>query len=277
MDLQENQGVKYLQLPAWGDLNGLVHAFSTRWGGVSPAPYNELNVSFNVGDKHKNVAENRRRLFTALGLKNNPVVKVRQVHGEQVLAVTLEVVLRSDFPVGLMSETYDALITDLKGVGLSITTADCLPLLFYDERLGVIGAAHAGWRGVAQNIAAKTIDELEMVYGCDVEDLQVALGPGIGPCCYRVDQPVLETLAAMGDFPLNAPTLTPEEPNQGGEITQWRLDMKAIVEQQLTQAGVLPKNLHAGGLCTACREDWFFSHRRDNGQTGRMMAVVMMR
>jgi hypothetical protein len=271
----ENQSVKYLQFPAWQGFPGIFHAFSTRWGGISPAPYSNLNVSFNVGDENSFVAENRRRLFNALGLDSQPVVKVRQVHGDQVLPVTLDETMRSNFPAGLMTEPYDALITDLKGVALSISTADCLPLLFYDMRLGVIGAAHAGWRGVAQNIASKTVDKLELVYGCDAADISVAIGPGIGPCCYRVDKPVVEALSGAASS--DSSTLIPIISEKKGNVTQWRLNMEAMVRNQLLRAGIPLENIYTSGLCTSCREDWFFSHRRDKGQSGRMMAVMMMR
>ena len=138
-------------------LPGVGHAFSTRRGGVSHGPYESLNLGLSTGDDPAAVRENRRRFFGALGIEPDRTVRVRQVHGDGVLVVDRPLIVREGFPRVLLDEgfEYDALVTDVPGVALTVSTADCLPILLADRRRGAVAAVHAGWRGTVRGIARR--------------------------------------------------------------------------------------------------------------------------
>src|SRR3972149_6415020 len=144
----ESEEPGFLRLSFFDEL-GVRHAFSTRKGGVSVPPYHSLNLGLSVGDNPAAVRENRRRYFSVLGLDPSRIVRVRQVHGNDVLVVDPGLAGREQFPRLLVDDDYlyDAMVTDVPGFGLTISTADCLPSFLADPRRRVIGAVHAGWRG----------------------------------------------------------------------------------------------------------------------------------
>ncbi|HTU03044.1 MAG TPA: peptidoglycan editing factor PgeF, partial [Candidatus Sulfotelmatobacter sp.] len=247
----------------------VIHAFSTRQGGVSRGPFATLNLGQSVGDDPAAVQENRRRFFGRFDLELDRVVRVKQVHGDQVLVVDAPLARRPGFPSMLIEEParYDAMITNLAGFALVVSTADCVPILIHDRVTEVIAAVHAGWRGTARRIAAKALAAMEAVYDVSPLNCHVAIGPAIQQCCYEVDQPVKEVLAAavVGD-----PGLVRSRPGH------WLADLPGANRDILHEAGVPLENIENIGLCTACRPDLFFSHRRDRGRTGRMMNFILV-
>ena len=247
----------------------VIHAFSARQGGVSRGPFATLNLGQSVGDDTAAVHENRRRFFGRFDIESSRVVRVKQVHGDQVLVVDAPLTRRPGFPGILIEEParYDAMITNLPGFALVVSTADCVPILIQDPVKKVIAAVHAGWRGTAERIAAKALAALEAVYDASPLTCRVAIGPAIRQCCYEIDQPVKEALAgAVGrDVGL--------VPSRSGH---WRADLPGINCAILHEAGVPLESIEDVGLCTACRPDLFFSHRRDHGHTGRMMNFILI-
>ena len=180
------------------DSNRLVHAFSTRQGGVSRAPFATLNLGTSVGDDPQAVEENRRRFFGTFGIQPSQVVRVKQVHGDGVLVVDETLVARRGFPRLLLDERYeyDALVTNLPDLALVVSTADCLPLLIHDPVRGAVAAVHAGWRSTAKRIAARALLAMAAAYGTKPGDCRVAVGPGIRGCCYEVDAAVTDVMRA---------------------------------------------------------------------------------
>ena len=253
------------------DAEHVVHAFSTRQGGVSRAPYAKMNLGMSVGDDPQAVEENRRRLFGRVDLKPSQVVRVKQVHGDGVLCVDETLVSRRGFPRLLLDEGvgYDALITNLPDLALVVTTADCLPLLIHDPVRGAVAAVHAGWRSTAKRIAAGAIQAMAAAYGTDPGDCRVAIGPGIGGCCYEVDATVTD--AMMSALPTWAEHSVPTLPGH------FRLDLAGVNRAILEGVGVHPDRIDNVGLCTACRRDLFFSHRAEKPRTGRMMNLILLR
>ena len=249
----------------------ILHAFSTRQGGVSAAPLATLNLGQSVGDDRDRVEENRRRFFGALGIEPARVVRVYQVHGNKVLRVDDQLMRRPGFPHSLIDQRFghDALISRLANLALTVSTADCVPILIHDPVRGAIAAVHAGWRGTACRAVAAAVAALREAYGTNPADCRAAIGPCIRACCFEVDAPVIEAMAsAPVGWEASATATRPEH---------WQLDLPGINRALLIASGLLPDNIDDLGLCTSCRADLFFSHRRDKGRTGRMMNCILLR
>ncbi len=249
----------------------VVHAFSTRQGGVSGAPYATLNLGISVGDDPKAVEENRRRFFATFELHPSQVVRVKQVHGDGVLTVDEALVSRQGFPSVLLDEgyEYDALVTNLPDMALVVSTADCLPILISDPVRGAAAAVHAGWRSTARRIVARAVEVMAAVFGTDPGDCRAAIGPGIRGCCYEVDAAVIEAMAgALPTWEAHASATRP---------ARWQLDLAGVNRAILETAGLSSERIGDVGLCTACRRDLFFSHRGEKPRTGRMMNLILLR
>jgi polyphenol oxidase len=277
-----SQNLKLLQVPALTKLPWLIHAFSTAPGGVSP-PENKkvLNLGFTDWDTRENVQENRRRLQTAAGAKDLPLITLRQFHSD--------VIHLFDTP-STDSCKGDASITNHPGLLLAIQTADCVPILLVDPKKRAIAAIHAGWRGTLARIAAKTIGKMQMHFATNPRDLLAAIGPSIGPCCYEVGTEVAtQFLSQFADAPTYFDEFrTGDEPNP----IQWLnmmppghqpppkgvlLDLRKANRSQLLSAGLRPQNIHTIGLCTACHPNLLFSYRKQGPASGRLMSVIALR
>jgi polyphenol oxidase len=258
-----------VRLPFFDELP-VRHAFSTRKGGVSAPPYHTLNLGLSVGDDPAAVRENRRRYFGALGLDSSRVVRVRQVHGVNVLVVDQTLAGREGFPRLLLDDDYlyDAMVTNLPGLGLTISTADCLPIFIVDPRRRAIAAVHAGWRSSVKGIVAQALKTMEHVYGIDPADCYAAIGPGIRGCCYEVDPPVVDRVKEASRH-----WQACLEPAREGH---WMLDLARLNIGFLGEAGVSRDRILETGLCTACRGDLFYSYRAEKPKTGRMMSAIAL-
>ena len=238
------------------------HCFTTRLGGVSTGSLASLNIGQHRGDDPKNVEENYRILGRAIGFDPKNCVLTRQTHSDIVRAVT-----RADCN-GLDHRDYpecDALVTGTPGVALVVFTADCTPLLFHDPVTGAVGAAHAGWRGTAQAIGAKTVQAMVEHFGCDPANIRAAIGPNIGACCFETDSDVPDAMrAAFGD------EVDAYIEKRGGK---YHLDLKAINALALRRAGVA--HIDISESCTMCQHDRFWSHRYTQGDRGSQGAVIV--
>ncbi|WP_300544726.1 peptidoglycan editing factor PgeF [Maricaulis sp.] len=243
---------------------GLVHAFTTRAGGVSEGPYASLNVTRSRGDHPANVAENRERLRRALGLDH--LVFATQVHGRNVIRV--DGPPRGDQPAG----EADALITDRPGLGLVCQTADCTPILLHDRGRGAVAAIHSGWRGTVLNIAAATVEAMIQAYGTRPADLVAAIGPSISAANYRVGPEVVaEFETALGN---TRGVVSPRDPEGGAQ-----LDVGEACRRQLVMAGVPETAIECSPLCTYAEEVRLFSarrahHRGESGVFGGQGGVI---
>ncbi|WP_425145646.1 polyphenol oxidase family protein [Deinococcus sp.] len=225
------------------------HGFSLRAGGVSAGVYAGLNLDDRPLNGHQDdplaVAENRARLTAALGFGPQQLSRLDQVHGLDVVRARAGV------------QTADAQVTDQPGLLLAIGTADCYPLLLEDPDAGVLGAAHAGWRGTLGDIAGRSVRAMTAL-GARPERIRAAVGPGICAAQYQVGPEVAARFeeADLGEF------VTPG----------LQLDLCAANLHLLTRAGLRPEHLWASGRCST--EPDFYSYRRDGGVTGRMWAVI---
>jgi len=255
--------IEYLESGELSALDFLTHAFCTRRGGVSRAPYDGLNVGDLVGDREEDLLRNLNLVKDAFAIPDGRLILMRQVHGDRIHVIDED----GPLPEGLSE--CDGLITDRPGVALGIRTADCVPLFCVDRTRRVIGAAHAGRRGTALGIAARMVATLTERFSSRPEDILAVIGPAIGPCCYQVDTPVFDAFSAMPGADL---FLRPC-PEKG----RWMLDLALANRLQIREAGVPSKNIYASGLCTACRQDLFFSHRVAGGRAGRQISLIMLR
>ncbi len=251
-------GVGLFRAPAL-EAAGAVAVVSSRCGGVSAPPFDSLNLGLSVGDDEVAVAENRARLGEALGVPWPRLATVRQVHGTEVHPVA---------GAGPQGMDADALIGRGPGTAMAILVADCAPVFLLDPRTGAVGLAHAGWRGTAGGIAARTVAAMGEAYGCRPGDLLAAVGPAIGPCCYEVDEPVLARLRASA--PWWAEVVRPGRPGHA------HLDVPGANLRVLRDAGLDPARVAVAPMCTACDRDRLFSHRASGGRTGRMAAVLAL-
>ena len=262
---QIKNGVTFLTTDILSD-SGIVHGFSTRLGGVSPAPWDSLNLDDRRGDDHANVQENFRRLCAALDMDVRRVVLSRQVHRDDVRVVTT-----ADCGKGLWRpqdyDSADALITAVPGVPLVVFSADCNVILLHDPVRHVVGAAHAGWRGTAAGIAGKTVRAMCDTYGCAPADIRAAVGPAIGQCCFETDGDVPEALrSALG---------REAEPFMTWNGRKWHIDLKAVNALWLQKAGV--QHIDICEDCTCCRTDLYWSHRKTGLQRGEQAALIALR
>jgi YfiH family protein len=191
------------------------------------------------------------------------VISVRQVHGTAALVLDRPVTHREPFEDG-----WDALITDQRGVLLTIRTADCVPVLVHDPTRRVVAAIHAGWRGAVAEVVAKTLDTLRRRFGSEPGSLRVGIGPSAGPCCYEVDEPVLSRLRERFSGWRSVVRET-------GSRTAL-LDLRDLVRCQVEGCGVPAEQVHRVGLCTVCNPDLFYSHRREGPLRGTMVNGIML-
>jgi YfiH family protein len=226
---------------------------TTRMGGVSKAPYDSLNLSFNTADTIENVRENRKRAWAVLGFKEEATATAHQVHGTKVKKVE---------QAGKW-EGYDAFITRKKGILLAVSVADCCPILLFDPVTEAIAAIHAGWKGTLGRIVTVTLQNMQSAYQTQVKNCMAYIGTCIDVCDYEVGSEVSD------HFPEPFKEWDPER-------NKFRVDLKATNRHWLLEAGVLPKNIEVSPYSTFSNSDMFFSHRKSGGKTGRGMAMIGM-
>lgn len=264
---RERHGVPFYSCshPTW---SGAPHGFSTRLGGVSPAPWSSLNLGANRGDDPAHVRENFSRFCTALGTNVHALVKNHQVHSDRVRSVTQADVFTDPAAPGVFEA--DGLVTDVPGVCLTIFSGDCIPVLLYDPVRRCVAAAHAGWRGTAAGIAARAVEAMVKHYGCQTDHILAAIGPGIGPCCFETHADVPDALEAnLGQDAL--PFIRPLSTNG-----KFQVDLKGVNARWLEKAGVPSHHIAISAACTACQLDEFWSHRIQGGQRGSMAAMIQL-
>ena len=287
----QQEGIHYLQFDHYRQFPELIHGIFTRTGGYSEAPYASLNTS-KMGDSVENVARNRQRALEALHITSYPCVTLWQVHGADVVTLDLREEWRTDwaspsyFVPGWTLQSIrkgDALLSSERSMALAFSFADCVPITFYDPVQHVIGIAHGGWRGTARGIVLATVEAMGERFGSRARDLYAGIGPAIGPCCYEISQEVEDFFIGQKAFS-EQPTRedyrsrvresavfsTQHLPDRAS----LRIDLQATNLNQLQMAGVQPEHIEVIDICTGCNTNLFFSHRKEEGKTGRF-AVIM--
>lgn len=253
-----------ITLGAINDLNGIRHGFFTREGGVSEGIYGSLNCGFGSGDEPAKVAENRARAAGRLNVEANRLVTLYQVHSPTV------VVVDQPWKHGEAPEA-DAMVTRQPGVALGILTADCAPVLLADETAGVIGAAHAGWKGARGGVLAATVSAMVKL-GAKPSRMVAAIGPCIAQRSYEVGPEFPD--AFLADTPSNADFFAPSR-----KAGHFMFDLPGLVERRLVEAGL--SLIQRCPNDTRAEEDRFFSYRRatlrGEPSYGRGLSVIVLR
>lgn len=232
----------------------VIAAQSTREGGVSPAPFDTLNLGMSVNDNETNVIKNRELFFGALNISPEFVTKSHQVHGTKVMIVNEPVI----------TEGYDGLITNKPGIFLAVSIADCTPILIHDEKNNAVAAIHAGWRGTAGKIVSNALQLMKKNFNTEGKDCKAFIGACISYENFEVGGEVAENF-------------TDDLKRFDKARNKWFVDLKAANKNQLLEFGLVPDNIEVNGYCTVRNNDLFFSHRAGKGNTGRMMAVIGLR
>ena len=272
----------------------LVHAFSTRLGGVSRGyGGNALNLGFTKHDSRVAVERNRELFLKELGVANGrkswPLVSLRQIHSDLIHRVDR---MRADrMPEQPLAG--DGMVTDTPGLLLAVQTADCLPIILADRKRRAVGVFHAGWRGTVKRIVEKGVGEMRKHFGSDPRDLVAAIGPGVRGCCYEVGEEVRTKFEAQFAYAsslfreLKEPDpvrekypmlfLTARAPGHSELPVKLFLDLVEANRRQLLDAGVMAKNIDTAAPCTACHPELLFSFRAEKGVTGRLMGAAGIR
>lgn len=226
-----------------------------RYGGLSLAPYDSLNLSYGVGDNPGTVRANREIIKRKFSLP--PLLSARQVHGSEIFIA--EEVLEEDLEV----DGYDALMTDQASIGLLIQQADCQAITLFDPGRPAIAAIHNGWQGSVANIAAKTVGAMEKTYGSSPATMEARISPSLGPCCAEFVNYASELPDSFLPF----------------QVKEKHFDFWRISTMQLLEAGLRQKNIHIAGICTSCSRD-HYSYRRAcrtaSGVTGRGATIISL-
>lgn len=239
------------------------HCFTTRYGGVSTGHLASMNIGIHRGDELQNVAQNYAILGNAVGFSVEDVVAAKQIHSDIIYKVTAAD--RGSCLAEGASPVCDGLITNVPGMALNVFTADCTPILYHDPVTGAVGATHAGWRGTAAGIAAKTVQAMVDAYGCKPENIHAAIGPHIGPCCFETDQDVPNAmLEALGEE---------ARPFMEKRGDKYYVNLTGINSLFLRRAGVL--HMESCPDCTACQPERFWSYRRVGANRGSQGAIIV--
>ena len=261
-------GLAYLTIPAFEETGSVKHCFTTRIGGVSRGIYNSLNTSDDKEDPIENVHRNLELVCGAIGINYRNLVFSDQTHEDNIRIVSV-----ADLGKGISVpndiKNTDGLMTNIPGIPLITFYADCVPLFFLDKENKAIAVVHSGWKGTVLKIGAKTIRQMAEVYGTKPGECLVGIGPSIGPECFEVGQEVADQFAES--FGTRSHIIKPME---NGKYT---VDLWEANKLMLMEMGVPENNITISGLCTKCREDLFFSYRRDKGRTGSMSAIMELR
>lgn len=252
-----------LSIKEWEDSGHLVAGMTTRRGGVSEKPFHSLNVGFHVGDRDEDVLTNRRIIAKKLSIPLEQWVVGNQPHGNQIYKVQADDASRGALTEKTAIEGVDGLYTDERGILLVSMYADCVPLYFYAKEKQMVGIAHAGWRGTVANIAGKMVTTWYQE-GIEPSEIRVFIGPSIGSCCYEVSKDVINEINRLHlDIKVTK--------NQSGKDM---LDLQLVNKKLLMKAGVRREAITMSSFCTSCHNTYFYSHRKEKGQTGRMMAYI---
>ena len=263
MLVHSSRGIPIHRFARIARFSEVLHFVAGRRGGVSEPPFASLNLSFRVGDLPSNVIENRNRLAASLGVPVGRFVFARLVHGADVLQIDETICDQNSTEAPAAA---DALITSTPGIMLSIVTADCVPLLFYDPTRQAIGIAHAGRLGTLLGMAEHVVQSMRSAFDTEPSDVLVGIGPSIGPESYDVTEATaLEARAIFHD----------ESVARRGTDGRWYLDLWSCNQRQLVASGVLPEHIEHSGVSTRLSDAEFFSERAEK-PTGRFVSGIML-
>lgn len=246
----------------------IIHFCTTRHAGVSKGNYGSFNISPYSGDGIENQTENLNRLAQKINLPVENIIFPYQTHGNEVFIVDKDFLNLNSNNRSLLLSGKDALVTNLPEICIGVTTADCVPITFYDPNQKVIAVAHAGWRGTLQNIVRNTIDVMIQHYGSKAADIYAVIGPSISVEAYRVGEELYQNFKLAG-FPVHDIFKTID--------AKLHLDLWRANQWLLEQIGVPSNQTQISGLCSFKNNEDFFSARRQGIKSGRMLSAICIR
>ena len=260
----------YLKYPMLENTGIVRHGFSTRLGGVSEGYYASLNLSFDRGDRKEAVRENFRRIGEAMGVRCEDMVLSRQTHTTNVRVVT-----EDDRGKGIVRERdytdVDGLVTNVPGICLVTSYADCVPLYFVDPVKRVIGLSHSGWRGTVAKIGKKTVEVMNDTFGSDPGDILAAVGPSVCMDCYEVSKDVIERVKeAFAEHLWEQ--LFYRKPDGKYQLNLWKAN-----ELIFREAGISEEHITVTNVCTHCNSDILYSHRAVGDKRGNLCAFLALK
>lgn len=262
--------VPYLSFPMFRDTGLVTDGFSTRLGGVSEGCFSSLNLSFDRGDDRAAVAENFRRMGEALGVRCEDMVLSQQTHTTNIRIVTDE-----DRGKGITRERdytdIDGLITNVPGICLVTTYADCVPLYFLDPVKKVIALSHSGWRGTVGKIGKKTVELMHDNFGSDPADILAAVGPSVCQDCYEVSADVIDRFKEVFDRSVW------DELFYGKPDGKYQLDLWKANEKIFLEAGIRKEHIAVTNVCTHCNSGILYSHRAMGDKRGNLCAFLALK
>ncbi len=228
----------------------VLYGFTTRKGGVSSPPFDSLNLGLHTSDDPLNIRENHRIVYNYLRVDESHVARMEQVHGKNISIVQN----------GGFFPAADGLITSKYGVMLCVMVADCVPLLLFDSAQNIIGAIHCGWRPIVAGVAEEALKIMIVEFGANPEDVLAVMGPSAGSCCYEIDEDTAGHLRSSSVI------------KRDGQLYA---DLKSELNNHLLMEGLNKQNIEIIPDCTICNSHLYFSYRRDNVLSGRMMGYIM--
>lgn len=263
---RSKEGLNYYTIPQFDNSKLVKTCFTGRLGGSSSGSYRSLNLGLKTNDNVDDVLENYIKIGKELNISMDQMVFSDQVHQDNIKIVTKNDAVRpfEDNPV----KNTDGIMTNEKGVALVSFYADCVPLYLFDPIKKVIALVHGGWRGTVSRIASKALTKMEEEFGSNPEDCLAAIGPSIGKCCFEVDGQVAEK------FNKEFTNIDSFVFSKG--CNKYLIDLWKANRIDLEEKGLLRRNIIYSQVCTMCNKDILFSHRGDNGITGRMAAIIQL-
>ncbi len=275
MELGGSKEVPLFIYKDFKNIDFIRHGFSARMGGVSEGIYSSMNFKEDGEDTNENIRENYRRMAGALGCDVKKMVRSQLCHGIRVHEVE-----EQDFGVGALAKStildYDGLITNIPGVTLAATFADCVPLYFVDESHHAVGLAHSGWRGTADRIAWSMLDAMAKSYGTGPADVKVAIGPCICGDCYEVGAELKEAFAKdfSGEIEQETGIKFSDICRESVQEGKYQLDLRLANLQSFLKAGISKEQIFISDICTCCNPEYIFSHRATKGRRGASAAFL---
>ena len=239
---------------------------TTRHGGVSTGSYASLNCTPYTGDDPDCVRQNQEILLSAMPQRPRELIIPWQTHGTRVWPIDEAFLSAGEEQRHALLQGVDALVTDLSGICLCISTADCIPILIYDAKHNAIAAVHAGWRGTVNFIIGHALERMHVLYGTDGADVSAVIGPGISLEAFEVGDEVYEAFR-LADFPMDRIARKQEK---------WHIDLWEANRLQLLDFGVPSASIEMAGICTYTHYEEFFSARRLGIKSGRMLSGIVM-
>ena len=264
-DEKEVNGVPFLSYPMLEETGIVNHGFSTRLGGVSKGCWATMNISTTRGDDPEDVRENQRRIAGAIGVQPEDMTFTNQTHTTNVAVVKAG-------DRGKRFQETDGMITDVPGICLVTSYADCIPLFFADSRDQCIGLSHSGWRGTVGNIAQVTVDALIREYNANPAYIKAVIGPGICRGCYEVSEDVAVQFQKKY-LPQEAEHIV----TPGKRVGKYQLDLQLANYYNLIHAGIHPEHIAVADVCTCCNSDLLFSHRATKGRRGILCGMMYIK